>query len=453
MIVDGGIVLFVLAWIISAMNHMIQRGVLNWTLSLFSMLAISFPFIVASSLDKVLGAVRLSDPTKVSHLGVSIIVTGIVFLFWTQRQKDYRNFQEDRIFPSIVLLFGPALLIFFSNKWYSSLGQWKYWTAGNDWVNYQDFARKIVVEGEWLNAGEGVFTMMPLYRYIIGIYHWLFGQSAFVQNMADVWCILGAVIIIAGFTAKLRISPFLIFISSITFLSIILIGAYRYHIGRGLVEYHAMMFMMLAAWFLYQAREGGSKEIVLATLFGILGYWTRQDHLGAVACLAFLVLEPVTDRTGGWKGYWDRFQLHWEKFSFYWGFGISSVLLVCYRNWWLGGAFYPTNTGNPIFVISENSTPFYNSIMTILFQPAISSVVLCLGIFIALAALVWRPKPIRDFPMSLGIIIIGLFAPYAFLWNGGYPPRFSIHLLPITVLSLIFILNRLLKNMRCLKVT
>jgi hypothetical protein len=55
--------------------------------------------------------------------------------------------------------------------------------------------------------------------------------------------------------------------------------------------------------------------------------------------------------------------------------------------------------------------------------------------------------------MSLGIIIIGLFAPYAFLWNGGYAPRFSIHLLPITVLSLVFVLNRLLKDVRYLKVT
>ena len=42
------------------------------------------------------------------------------------------------------------------------------------------------------------------------------------------------------------------------------------------------------------------------TLFGILGYWVRQDHLGAIACLAFLALEPVTDSRGGWKEYWNR---------------------------------------------------------------------------------------------------------------------------------------------------
>ena len=157
--------------------------------------------------------------------------------------------------------------------------------------------------------------------------------------MADVWCVLGATILIACLAKKLRISPLLIFISSIVYLLINLLGPFRYHIGRGLVEYSAMIFMILAAWFLYRSREGGTKLIVLATLFGILGYWTRQDHLGAIACLAFLVLEPVNESTGGWKGYWDRFQFQWRKFGVYWGLGICSVLLVSFRNWWMGGDF------------------------------------------------------------------------------------------------------------------
>jgi hypothetical protein len=457
MIVDTGIVMFILAWIISAMNHMIQRGVLNWTLSMFSLLAISTPFILASSkvllLEKFLSIVRLSDPTKVVYIGVSIIFAGIGFLFSTQKKKDYRNFQDDRIIPSIVLLFGPALLIFFSNKWYSSLGQWKYWAAGNDWVSYQEFAHKIVVEGEWLRAGETVFVLQPFYRYVVGVYHWLFGQSAFVQNMSDVWCVLGATFLIAGFAIKLRIAPLLIFISSLVYLSINLLGAFRYHIGRGLVEYTAMIFMILAAWFLYRSREGGIKPIVLATLFGILGYWTRQDHLGAVACLAFLVLEPVTGLTGGWKGYWDRFQFHWKKFTVYWGFGISSVLLICYRNWFMGGKFYPTVPGHHNFKpmdFSDQINALYIVIAgnTLPNIPSISGLVTAFGTCIALVALVWRPKALLNFPLSIGIIIIGLLVPYLFVWNWAYLPRFSIHLLPLAVLSVIFLSNHLLVGLK-----
>lgn len=457
MIVDGGIVLFILAWIISAMNHMIQRGVLNWTLSMLSVLAISLPFILASSkvllLEKFLGIVRLSEPTRVVLIGVSIIVVGIGFLFWTQRQKDYKNFEDDRIIPSIVLLFGPALLFFFSNKWWFSLRQWQYWTAGDDWVSYQNYARKIVVEGEWLRAGETVFILQPFYRYLVGVYHWLFGQSAFVQNMSDVWCVFGATILIVGFAKKFRISPLLIFISSIVYLSINLLGAFKVHIGRGLVEYTAMIFMILAAWFLYRSREKGTIPIVLATLFGILGYWTRQDHLGAIACLAFLVLEPVNESNGGWKGYLDRFQCHWKKFAIYWGFGISSVLLICYRNWLLGGDFYPTAVGHANFKpmgFSDQINALYivvagNTLPNI---PSISGLVTTFGTCIALVALVWHPKALINFPLSIGIIIIGLLVPYLFVWNWAYLPRFSIHLLPLAVLSVIFLLNHLLVGLK-----
>ena len=280
-------------------------------------------------------------------------------------------------------------------------------------MTYQLLARSIVVEGEWLSAGgETVFTMQPLYRYIIGVYHWLFGQSAFVQNMSDVWCILGATILIAGFAIKFRISPLIIFIASISYLSINLLGAFRYHIGRGLVEYHAMIFMILAAWFLYEAREGAVKALVLATLFGVLGYWTRQDHLGAIAFLAFLVLEPVTGPIGGWKGYWDRFQIHWKKIAVYWGFGISSVLLICFRHWLFGHEFYPTRTNHPNLHVDSFATGYKNIYLTVTTNnwphfPNLSGSMATLGVFIALLALFWRPKVLKDFPLSLPIIIVG----------------------------------------------
>ena len=456
-VIDGGIVIFLLAWIVSTITHMIQKQVLNLPLFIFSVSAVSIPFILASSkvllLEKFLSIVRLSDPTRIAYIGVSIIITGIGFLFWTQRQKDFRNFQADRIVPSVFLLFGPALLFFFSNKWLPSLGQWKNWGAGDDWVTYQVLARKIVVNGEWLIAGETIFTLQPLYRYIIGIFHWLFGQSVFVQNMADVWCVLGATILIACFAKKLRISPLLIFISSIVYLSINLLGPFRYHIGRGLVEYSAMIFMILAAWFLYRSREGGTKLIVLATLFGILGYWTRQDHLGAIACLAFLVLEPVSGPTGGWKGYWDRFQLHWKKITVYWGFGISSVLLICFRHWWLGGAFYPTRKNHPnlnMDAFTDGPGNIYFTITTKHWPnfPSLIGSMATLGVLIAMLALFWRPKVLENFPLGLPIAIVGLLLPYAFIHNWGYAPRYSIHLMPLALLSLTFFLSNLFERFK-----
>ena len=444
LIVDGGVVMFLLFWIFSTINYMTLRQVLNWPLFIFCISAVCIPYVMAPFLANVLKLVGLSDPTTLSYLGVSINISGIGFLLWMLWQKNHTNFHADRIMPSIFLLFGPAVLFYFSNKWWFSIGKWNDWGAGNDWVTYQDFARKIVVEGEWLTGGEGVYVAQALYRYFVGLYHLLFGQSAYVQNLADVWCILGATILIAGFSIKFRISPVVTFITCIAFLSINFIGSYRYLIGKGLQEFHAMILMFLAAWFLYRAREGNVVRLVLATLFGILGYWTRQDHLGAIAGLAFLMLEPVDGPTGGWKGYWDRLQFHWQKILVYWGLGISSVLLLCFRNWWLGGVFFPSGnfgnwsgtyeTGQYYLILTGNLWPHF---------PSISGFAVTLGVFVALLALIWRPKLILNFPLSLGVIFAGLLAPYAVLYSGGYAPRFSIHILPLALLSLVFCLNHL----------
>jgi hypothetical protein len=277
------------------------------------------------------------------------------------------------------------------------------------------------------------------------MYHWLFGQSAFAQNMADVWCILGAAILIACFAVKFRVAPAVIFIACISYLSINLLGDFKQFLGIGLSETHAMMFMVLAGWFLYKAREGSTKLVGLAALLGIFGYWTRLDHLGAVVCLAFLLLEPMEGPTGGWKGYLDRFQLQWKRFSLYWGLGIFSVLLISFRNWWLGGSFFVADTGHGNFTRDLDRGNYYLLLTGKHWGhfPTIAGFIITLGVLVALISLVWRSKALSDFPLSLGIIFIGLLGPYALLWIGGYTPRFSIHILPLSILSLTLLLDRL----------
>ena len=394
----------------------------------------------------ILRNIGLSDPTNIFHLGIIIVGASMGLLCWIIWKQDYRNFQPERITKSIFLFYGIMIFSCFSHVWRHILGKWTLWTPGDDWTTYQGFARKVVVGGEWLNAGEGVFIMQPLYRYFVGIYHLLFGQSAFAQQMADVWCVLGATTIIAAFAIKFRFSPILIFIVSMVYLAINLMSSLRYHIGRGLVENHAMIFMMLAAWFLYSMRERGGYRIILATLFGIFGYWTRQDHLGAIAGLAFLALEPIQGATGDWKGYWGRFKLHWKVFAWYWGVGILSVLLICFRNWWLGGAFYPTIKSHPNLDLVTDP-PFPGSLYIVLTGkswpafPGMLGIIVTIGVIIALLPLAQRKNALKNFPLGLSIIILGLLFPYAFLMTWGYAPRYCIHLLPLALLSIGYFLN------------
>jgi hypothetical protein len=445
-LIDFGIYFFLLVWASWTTHGLVKKEVLTWPLALFSLLALFTFSVVGQIVESILRHIGSSGSVQHSNLGISIIITSIGLLCWIIWKQDYRNFHPKRITKSIFLFYGIIILSYFSHVWRHTLGKWNLWSPGDDWTAYQGFARKIVVGEEWLNAGEGIFTMQPLYRYFVGIYHLLFGQSAFAQNMADVWCVLGATTIIVAFAIKFRFSPILIFTVSMVYLAINFISSLRYHIGRGLVENHAMIFMMLAAWFLYSIRERGGYRIILATLFGIFGYWTRQDHLGAIAGLAFLSLEPIQGATGDWKGYWDRFKLQWKVFAWYWGVGVLSVLLICFRNWWLGGAFYPTIKSHPNLDLDYYS-PFPGSLYIVLTGkswpafPGMLGIIVTIGVIVALLALVWRLNVLKNFPLGLSIIIVGLLFPYAFLMTWGYAPRYSIHLLPLALLSVGYFLN------------
>jgi hypothetical protein len=448
-IADIGVSLFFITWGIWATRFLVQEEILSSSLAIFSAVVIILTFVMAPFFTFMIETFYFIDPSKVTNLGFSVVIVSVGFLLWVCWRDDYRSFRSKQIGATVFLLFGPATLIFFSNKWFPQMEQWSLWSQGDDWTSYQNFAYKIVVDGEWLSAGEGVFMMQPLYRYFVGFYHLLFGQSAFVQRMADVWCILGAATLIACLIVRFRLPALIAFLASIAYLMANLIGTFRYRIGEGLVENHAMIFMMLAAWFLYRSCEGaGYYRIILATLFGIIGYWMRQDHLGAIAGLAFLALEPVEGLTGGWQEYWERFKLHWQRIALYWGGGILSVLLICYRNWFLGGPFFPADTRHPSFIGEFERGKFYLILTGDEWPafPSISGIVVTLGVFVALLALVWRPKFLSNFPLSLGVVFIGLLAPYIFLWTGSYEPRFSIHILPLAILSCAFLLNNIFKN-------
>ena len=118
---------------------------------------------------------------------------------------------------------------------------------------------------------------------------------------------------------------------------------------------------------------------------------------------------------------------------------------MAFRHWWGGGAFVFYNPNHLNFVVAAYDRAKYYLILTGSEWPAfppLSGFIVSFGTLLALLALLWLPKPLLNFPLGLGITILGLLSPYVFLWTGGYQPRFSIHLLPLALLSLaIFVDN------------
>ena len=84
--------------------------------------------------------------------------------------------------------------------------------------------------------------------------------------------------------------------------------------------------------------------------------------------------------------------------------------------------------------------------------PSFATMVLLPGTFIGFVALIWRPNCLRGFPMAIGCALIGVFLPYVFFGNPGYPGRYSIHLLPLALLSIMVVLNCILKRVSFLEI-
>ena len=130
------------------------------------------------------------------------------------------------------------------------------------------------------------------------------------------------------------------------------------------------------------------------------------------------------------------------------------VCVLCWRNWLLGVGFVIVDSETTTLLRMDGATYFgpYTMVIGKMYYliltgndwptfPSIAGFVVILGTFIALLSLVWRSKALSNFPLGLGLTVFFLLVPYLVAFNGGYAPRFSIHLLPLALLSLMVFLN------------
>jgi hypothetical protein len=440
---DYGLTIFLLLWLGGSLQRLWSQKILSAPLILFALLGAVLPWFLAY-FASLLSLVRLPYPLNPHYLALSIFIAGAGILAYSICRPEISLNKKNNLALKVFLLFAPALLSYFTFRWWPDLEKISLWSLGDDWTTYQSFSRSIVIDGQWLEAGEPVLYHPSQYRYIVAFFHWLFGPSAFSQRLSDIWFTLGTSVILVHLAIRFGLSGFAAVFSSVLFLSVA-IGELT-HIGDGLADYAAMFFIMLAGLVLARGSTNYT-QVLIAGSFATLGTWLHLDRIGVAGGIACLLIIPKSGTLStAWKNFLHQAKSNWKFFAVYLGVLGLGLIAIILRNGFIGEHFGFVGPGHPNFsgdILWDNwylllsGKPWPDLPIDTL---ALTGVLLP-GTLLGLLALVWRPKLLAGYPLSLSITLLGLLSPYLFLHIWGYPPRYSTQLLPLAALSLGIILN------------
>ena len=170
------------------------------------------------------------------------------------------------------------------------VGRWTLYGIGNDNFLFQRFSYRIFMQHYWLEGGQLTFWNQPLFRWIAGLLHMIFGDSSVGQAYWDA----AAVAIIMLFAYRV-VSPLAGFMwglaAAVIPLAMFLLGPALEFVGFGLSEISSAGFIYLAAFFVMRHR--GARDLVVAGVLVVLGFYTRLNNLPmAIAVAAFAL--PLT---------------------------------------------------------------------------------------------------------------------------------------------------------------
>jgi len=339
-------------------------------------------------------------------------------------------------------LVGVPWVAFATSLAWPLFGEFTLYSRGDDWLTYQVSAYRIYLQGAWLQAGEPLFYYQPLYRWIAGALHVVFGDSSAGELLWDCgWLLAG------GFLAFAIARPLIggrgALAAAVATLVLFALTPIWYLIGRGLAEISAAGFAWAAALLLMRARTGRTRLVLLAGTFGVLAYYARLNQmLFAGALLAFLLpltlpARVLTEPRRLWR------EVPVRSAAIYAAVLVSGLGLLSLRAWFYTGETSPfagTSFGLNHTGLAPGtlfSPEVWRNVAHSLFAQAIVNeefdvrgLIVLGGCVAAVLALLQVPR-LRQLPLGPALAVagglVGAFAAHAH----GYPGRFSVHLVPL----------------------
>ena len=340
------------------------------------------------------------------------------------------------------VLIGIPWLVFLTAIHASHIGRFSLYAGGDDMWMFQRFAYRIYLQGYWLHGGEPTFWFQPLYRWLAGALHLIFGDSSMGEFWWDaicvmVWALFAFQATAAAFGFRWGLA------AAVLCLTIVMQGPAWIFIGIGLSDIASAGFIYLAALIIMSARLRGNIPIATAVGAGVLaaiGFYTRLNNLPmAFASSAFGLALAVTPRQWWRPANWSR-SVSWNALFGVAGVILAAMLLFTIRTYHYTGVFsmlHGTTWGNHVLWRSgqpaaDNLAGMMSSLMMVLTfndppRFAIYALPLLIGAVVAVAAML-NVKVFREVPLALVAFFLVACSGALAARGVAYAGRFSVHL-------------------------
>jgi hypothetical protein len=323
------------------------------------------------------------------------------------------------------------------------IGRISMYSVGDDWLEFQRFAHRIFMQGYWLEGGQTMFWNQPLYRWIAGALHIVFGDSSVGEGYLDAAALLTGALFafyavkrVVGFTWGLT--------AAVATLATIAAAPTWYTIGRGLSEIVSAGFAYLAAFLLIESGRGRLTPAVIAGACIVLAFWARLNNLPFLVALAILGVSLRVGASAIWRPLTLVQRVRWTPVLAAISAAASGLFLLALRTWHYTGVFSPfygtqrehlsniQSTGvaatlrrvaeSVLVVVTAQDPPRFD----------LRAILLVAGVAIAIFAFTGAPL-LREVPLPLCALCLAGIAGAVVARGSAYPGRFSIHLIPLGV--------------------
>ncbi len=338
---------------------------------------------------------------------------------------------------------GIAFLLILAALEFDNLRSVMIFPQFQDGLEYQNLARNIAVNGDVFLSQTPPRAYKIIFPYLVGILHALFGQSASAQLFLNAWSGLLSSMVLARLMRTV-LPAATSFTAAIAFLLILCLpSTYIYYFRFGLIEPVAILLLLTTCHFAAQRRLSGMLTA------GLLTVLFRLDYLGAVLGAVVLTAAPIT---GNGPVAWRLFYV-WLKAR--WKLVLAYALAVCLPPLLIILGYF---VFTPNYVLNATDTrqtslaSVADSLLRViaggnfselrpkfLEDPAdalLLAIPLILGFLIACASLIYRKGVFEKIDLRLALLIPSTLLTYVVVRPTGYPPRFSLSLLPFDLIVL-----------------